>query len=142
MPRLDTRLECVGAEFLVLGWLLIERIPAFKHYTNMPGYDIVATNPDGGLSARIEVKSGWYTNSRGFRLGAHESDFVVFCRLNRGSKNGKREVREPEFYVIPTAVAVKARKKTGWKKTNLRDIDNVEQYRNAWQLIKECLDLK
>lgn len=42
MPRLDTRLESEGAEFLVLGQLLIARIPTYKTYTNMPGWDLVA----------------------------------------------------------------------------------------------------
>lgn len=43
MPRLDTRLEAEGAEFLVLGQLLLQRIASYKTYTNMPGYDLVAT---------------------------------------------------------------------------------------------------
>ncbi len=46
MERQDTRLESEGAEFLVLGQFLINRIVAYKTYTNMPGYDLVATNPE------------------------------------------------------------------------------------------------
>lgn len=46
MPRLDTKLESTGAEFLVLGNLLLQRIPTYKTYTNMPGYDLIATNPE------------------------------------------------------------------------------------------------
>jgi len=46
MSRLDTRLESEGAEFLVLGQLLIHRIAAYKTYTNMLGYDLVATHPE------------------------------------------------------------------------------------------------
>jgi hypothetical protein len=37
--RLDSRLANVGAEFLVLGHLLIEGIEAHKAYTNDPAYD-------------------------------------------------------------------------------------------------------
>jgi len=44
MARQNTQLESAGAEFLVLGNLLIEGIPAFKSYTNMKGYDLVAVN--------------------------------------------------------------------------------------------------
>ena len=44
MVRLDTSLESAGAEFLVLGHLLIEGIQAFKVYTTFPGYDIIATH--------------------------------------------------------------------------------------------------
>jgi len=41
MARLDSSLESAGAEFLVLGHLLIEGIQAFKAYTNFPGYDFL-----------------------------------------------------------------------------------------------------
>ena len=44
--RKDTKLESEGAEFLVLGRLLLEKITAFKTYTNFPGYDLIATNGD------------------------------------------------------------------------------------------------
>ena len=37
----NTRLEATGAEFLVLGHLLVEGIEADKTYANMPGYDIL-----------------------------------------------------------------------------------------------------
>ncbi len=46
MARLDTSLESAGAEFFVLGHLLIEGIQAFKASTNSPGYDIIATHPE------------------------------------------------------------------------------------------------
>ena len=50
MPRQDTKLESEGGEFLVLCQFLIEGIPAYKTYTNMPGYDLVATWPDTNRS--------------------------------------------------------------------------------------------
>ena len=42
--RKDTKLESERAEFLVLGRLLLEKITAFKTYTNFPGYDLIAPN--------------------------------------------------------------------------------------------------
>jgi hypothetical protein len=57
MARQNVQLEAAGAEFLVLGRLLIEGIPAFKSYTNTKGYDIIAANAYKNLSARIQVKS-------------------------------------------------------------------------------------
>ena len=45
MARRETTLEAEGAEFLVLGRLLIEGIQAFKGYRKLPGYDVIATNP-------------------------------------------------------------------------------------------------
>lgn len=56
MVRKNTRLQSEGAEFLVLGQLLMHGIPAYKAYVNMPGYDLVATDPDAGTGARISVK--------------------------------------------------------------------------------------
>ncbi len=84
MARLNTRLESEGAEFLVLGNLLIEGIAAYKTYTNMPGYDLVATNPENRTSARIQVKSRWRTNAPGFLISNFDCEFVVLSRLNRG----------------------------------------------------------
>lgn len=40
MKRLDSFLESTGAEFLVVGELLIEGIEAYKAYMRHPGYDI------------------------------------------------------------------------------------------------------
>ena len=42
--RRNTQLEAEGAEFLVVGWLLINGIEAHKMYTKAPGYDLVAVN--------------------------------------------------------------------------------------------------
>ena len=41
MPRQSTKLESEGAEFLVLGYLLVEGLQAYKMYVNMPGYDVL-----------------------------------------------------------------------------------------------------
>lgn len=40
--RQDTKLESQGAEFLVLGHLLIAGISACKAYVNFSGYDLTA----------------------------------------------------------------------------------------------------
>lgn len=137
--RLDTRLESEGAEFLVLGRLLVERIPAYKTYTNMPGYDLVATNPERNTSARIQVKSRWRTNAPGFPIRNLDSDFVVFCRLNRGNKQGTGLLREPEYYVFPIEVVRAAPRSDGWSKLMVRDIPDVGQYRDRWDLIRAFL---
>src|SRR5690349_9922279 len=93
MSRLDSKLEAQGAEFLVLGSLLIAGIVAHKTYTNTPGYDLIASSAARGTSCRIQVKSRWATDfDGGFLLKNLDSDFVVFVALNRGyrySKAGK-----------------------------------------------------
>jgi hypothetical protein len=103
MPRQDTQLESEGAEFLVLGQLLIEGIPAYKTYTNLRGYDLVATWPETNRSARIQVKSRWATNAKQFLIKEIDCDFVVLVRLNRGYRLAAAEKmtlppQDPEFY--------------------------------------------
>ncbi len=95
MPRLDTKLESEGAEFLVLGHLLIEGIQAYKSYVNYPGYDLIATNPDTNKSCRIQVKSRWATDfDGGFPIKNFDCDFVVFAALNRGYRYRKKKRTE------------------------------------------------
>lgn len=83
---------------LLVGALLIERIPAYKTYTNMPGYDLVATNPERNRAARIQVKSRCRTNAPGFPIRDFDCEFVVFARLNRAIDQrcrGKRSQTAP-----------------------------------------------
>ena len=104
MARQNTRLESEGAEFLVLGNLLILGIPAYKSYTTMAGYDLVAINPDQNSSVRIQVKSRWRRGARGFIIRNFDCDFVVVVHLNKEAKSSDKEVLPPEFYILPVAV--------------------------------------
>jgi hypothetical protein len=81
MSRLDTKLESDAAEFLVLGRLLLERVPTYKSYVNYPGYDLVAVNPARNTSARIQVKSRFRTDWDGFIIGNLDCDFV--CAISQ-----------------------------------------------------------
>src|SRR5664279_324257 len=135
MMRLDSSLENVGAEFLVLGNLLIEKIQAFKAYNNFPGYDIVATNAQKHSSCFIQVKSRWATDASGFLIRNFDCDFVVVVLLNRGyRKSRKRQPddlgrREPVFYVLPAKIVKDAQHKdSNWGKVYLRHIDQRDQY--------------
>ncbi|ABK48470.1 hypothetical protein KO533_17215 [Shewanella sp. NKUCC05_KAH] len=139
MPRLDTRLEAEGAEFLVLGQLLLHKIASYKTYTNMPGYDLVATNPESNKSAMVQVKSRWRTGAGGFPIKNFGCDFVVVVLLNRGSKDGKKEVLPPRYYVFPVGVIESAPRSKDWGKVNLKDIPNYEAYEEKWHLISEFL---
>lgn len=148
MARLDTSLESSGAEFLVLGHLLIEGIQAFKAYTNFPGYDLIATNPEKNTSCRIQVKSRWATDfDGGFPIKNFDCDFVVFVALNRGYRYRKKQTldddgrKEPSFYIFPVAVIQSAQDpNNSWGKVFLRRIEDVEQYRNQWRLIPSFLE--
>ncbi|HET9055480.1 MAG TPA: hypothetical protein VFN30_01405 [Chitinophagaceae bacterium] len=146
MARQDTKLESQGAEFLVLGLMLIEGISCYKSYTNFKGYDLVAVNPETEKVARIQVKSRWATNyDKGFPIKRFESDFVVHVALNRGyrfgkiAKEGDKDKRSPEFYIFPTQV-VQNLPRSSWGKINIRKIPNYMSYKENWDLIKLFLD--
>ena len=148
--RQDTKLESEGAEFLVLGNLLIEGISCFKAYVNFPGYDLVAVNPDNSRTARFQVNSRLATNyDRSFPIKNFDCEFVVHVALNRGyrfgklPKPGQTGIRDPVFYVFPTAV-VRAVQNVGdkWGKVTITNIPNFENYRNNWSLITHYLGIQ
>ena len=58
MARLNTSLQSTGAEFLVLGHLLINGIQAYKSYVNHPGYDLMAVNQTITKPAAFKLKAG------------------------------------------------------------------------------------
>ncbi len=139
MKRLNTQLECTGAEFLVLGNLLLQGIPTYKSYVNTRGYDLVATNPDENRSARIQVKSRWRTDPEGFIIKNFDCDFVVIALLNRGSKNGKAEIRLPEYFVLPVEVVRSLPRSQGWGKISFSKIDHFSKYKDRWVDIRNFL---
>jgi hypothetical protein len=149
-PRLNTRLEAEGAEFLVLGNLLIEGITCYKAYVNFRGYDLLALNPEQSRIARIQVKSRWATDyDRSFSIKNFDCDFVVHVALNRGyrfgkvPKEGDRGIKEPLYYVFPTQV-VRAAQNVGdkWGKVTISNIADVEHYRSNWNLIADYLGVQ
>lgn len=141
MPRQNTQLESEGAEFLVLGQLLIQGIPSYKAYTNMPGYDLVATDPDRNRAARIQIKSRWKTKAEGFIIKNFDCDFVIVVKLNRGSKDGKAGILPPEFFVFPVAVVEDLPRTEEWGKVSFSSIPEMEPYRDNWDLIRDFLIL-
>ncbi|VBB44953.1 conserved hypothetical protein [uncultured Desulfatiglans sp.] len=142
--RRDTKLESEGAEFLVLGRLLLEKITAFKTYTNFPGYDLIATSADNNTSARIQVKSRYQTNWDGFIINNFECEFVVFVALNRGyskpRKSGDTGISDPEFYVLPISYVMKVRDPNNeWGKIVKNRLVELDKYRDQWGLIQDFL---
>lgn len=144
--RRDTRLESEGAEFLVLGQLLIAGIEAHKAYTRYPGYDLIAANPEADRTCRIQVKSRWATDyDGGFPIKNFDCDFVVHVALNRGYGRRRRRdqqggVEPPEFWVLPVEVVRAAQSPSStWGKVFIRNIDDADRYREAWGLIRDFL---
>ncbi|MEW5729132.1 MAG: hypothetical protein AB1918_14985 [Pseudomonadota bacterium] len=138
------RLEASGAEFLVLGNLLIEGIPSYKAYVNFPGYDLIATNPKNNTSARVQVKSWFVTDFDGMIIKNYDTDFVVFVALNRGyhrgPKKGDAGIRSPAFFVFPIKYILEVRDPNNkWGKIVKRRLTNLDSYRDRWDLIREFL---
>lgn len=143
--RKNTKLESEGAEFLVLGNLLLNGIPSYKTYTNMPGYDLVATNPEKNTSVMIQVKSRYQTDWDGFIIKNFQSDFVVFVTLNRGysrkRKNPFSGIKDPDFYIFPIKYIMSIRsEKSNWGKIPKSQMKGYEQYENRWELIIDKLN--
>lgn len=141
MPRQNTQLEAAGAEFLVLGHLLIEGIASFKSYTNTKGFDLVSVNAEKNLSVRIQVKSRWRTRAEGFIIKNFDCDFVVLALLNRGSKDGKADAQPPEYFIIPAAVARALPRTEGWGKVSFSKFPELQSYRDRWDLIRSALKM-
>ncbi len=138
MPRQDTRLEAQGAEFLVLGQLLVEGIQAYKMYVNMPGYDVLAVSPDTKRVARVSVKSRWSVSAKGLLINNFDSDFVVIVKLNRGAT----EPMPVEYFVIPTQqLSTLKRSAAPWGKINFSTIPNFRSHINEWQRIRTFLQI-
>jgi hypothetical protein len=146
--RQNTRLESEGAEFLVLGSLLVEGIDAYKSYRYMPGYDLVAVLPEKNSTARIQVKSRWASDASTYLIKNYDCDFIVFAQLNRGfryknSSNPKKwsEGRaQPAFYVFPAQTVQENRvPHSTWGRVILKKIPDYEAYKERWDLIRSFL---
>jgi len=142
--RRNTQLEAEGAEFLVVGWLLINGIEAHKMYTKAPGYDLVAVNIKDKKSISIQVKSRYQTGVGHFIIKNFESDYVAIVLLNRGyakpRKNGDKGIKEPEIYLVPTKVIKSAQDPNdAWNKVSLSKIPNLESYRDNLGILKKEL---
>jgi len=147
--RKDTKLESEGAEFLVLGNLLIEGISTYKTYTNFPGYDLIAINPKSKKIAKIQVKSRFQIDYGGqFPFENLDCDFVVHVALNREYFKKEKNIdidpqlQVPIIYIFPKEIAEQHRKFSDKfaPKVELKKIENFGLYINNWKLIKDFLE--
>lgn len=143
--RLNTQLESEGAEFLVLGHLLIEGISAYKAYHNFKSYDLIANNPDLNKSVKIQIKSRFTTNWNGFLINDFNCDFVVFVALNRGykkiKKNGDKGILPPNFYVFPADYLENLPRTEEWGKIKKTSFwEDAVNFENNWGQIKDKLN--
>ena len=111
----------------------------------MPGYDIIAANPEAGTSARIQVKSRWASDSdQSFPMKNADADFVAFVMLNRGNKFKKTEIapKKPDIFIFPMETVLAVRNEDGWRKVMTKKIPNREVYLENWGLVQKFLDKK
>jgi len=142
--RRNTQLEAEGAEFLVVGWLLINGIEAHKMYTKAPGYDLIAVNIKKKKSISIQVKSRYQTGVGHFIIKNFDSDYVAIVLLNRGyakpRKNGETGIKEPQIYLVPTKIIKAAQDPSdNWHKVSFSKIANLESYQNNLGSLKKDL---
>jgi hypothetical protein len=136
----NTKLESEGAEFLVLGNLLINGIATYKTYTNMPGYDLVATNPERNTSAKIQVKSRWTRKATGFLISRFDCDFIVFAKLNLEDITQTTRDEVVEYFVFPAKLLEEVHRGGKMPKVVLKDIPEYKKYQNGWHQIREFLN--
>jgi len=105
----------------------------------MRGFDLVATNPDTNRYAKIQVKSRWKVKAEGFIIKNFDCDFIVIALLNRGSKDGSKSAKAPEYYVLPVEAVRNAPRSKGWGKVSFTQIPNFAQYCEHWELIRDFL---
>lgn len=138
--RLDTQLESEGAEFLVLGQLLILKIAAYKAYSRMRGYDVIAFDPKANALAKISVKSRWSSSANSILIKKKtDCDFVVIVKLNRGSQDGRLPLGVPEFFVIPIAVLNRAPRIGKLHRVLFERIPEFNSFKDGWPQIKDFL---
>jgi len=133
----------LGAEHLVMGYLLRRNILTYKAPPNNEGYDLICIHPNprvAGAQVRVQVKSRLATDSdRGFPVKERTIaafDFLIVAFLNVGyffrrNRKGPPEAgrTEPEFYTFPADFIRQHHNATStWEKVRTRGLD-IESYR-------------
>ncbi len=135
----------LGAEHLVMGYLMRRNILTYKAPPNNEGYDLICMHPDPRQAARqlrIQVKSRYQTDcDRGFPVKAKSFDafdFLIVAFLNIGYYFGKTKshavidgYREPEFFTLPNSWIRQNHKQSqsGWEKV-LTGNHDLAEFRN------------
>jgi len=88
------------------------------------------------------VKSRVATDSGAFRLSSLDFDFIVFVRLNRGTKLGLKEGKseeaiDPQFFIVPHDF-IASLCEAGSLRVPLSRISD-ERFLNNWASIKDAL---
>ncbi len=146
----------LGAEYLVMGYLMRRNILAYKAPPNQEGYDVICIHPDPKRATkqiRVQIKSRYQTDSdRAFLVkegSFRKFDYLVGVFQNIGyffRKRGKPGgATAPEFYTLPQRfvqahhVSVRSKfNKLRTKKLNLEDYKNEK----GFEMIARDLGIK
>jgi len=137
----------LGAEHLVMGYLMRRNILTYKAPPNNAGYDLICIHPDSGNSKKrvlkIQVKSRYQIDcDRGFPVkektfGSFDYLIIVFENIGffyskvKWSKNNFESIKPVEFYTLPSKFIKSNHSKShsGWEKVMTKKLD-IEKYKN------------
>jgi len=158
-PAKFTRFPVVslGAEHLVMGYLMRRNILAYKAPPNNEGYDLICIHPDPRRvtrQIRVQVKSRLATDhGGGFPVKARTIDafdYLIVAFLNVGYFFGRARrhltrdgLREPDFYTLPVSfIREHHDARSSWEKVMVRGLD-LSPYHNqaGFELIAHDLDI-
>lgn len=146
----------LGAEYLVMGYLMRRNILAYKAPPNNEGYDIICIHPEPRRvtrQVRIQVKSRLATDHDGGFPVKEKAfaafDYVVVAYLNVGFFFSKQKrhgtvagAKEPDFYTLPVDFISKHHdSSSSWQKVRLRGVD-ISAYRNELGFEQIARDLE
>jgi hypothetical protein len=118
LARDDTTLEAAGAEHLVVGGLLIDGLPAFRAYPIRLATIYSLSTQDSPV-LKVQVKSRGAVDSGAFRIESFDLDFVIFVRLNRGTKASRKAGQREGALASP-----EARLPKGWLRSHPDFLEN------------------
>lgn len=143
--------------YYVASRLAAEGFHAAPTFGNAPHVDILVGQSDGAAILSIQVKTSWRalkTRGRGKNKQPHHYEWDVgerSAKLNQPDlffafvdlKSGGIEL--PDVYIVPSEVVAKAFDRPYFKSGTKRrwrwhpNLEVVEQYRNNWNLLEDCL---
>lgn len=139
MCRINKRISAAlanGAEYLAMGeiaahtGMLVSQAPR-----NNANYDVIVNNHDLSKGCRVEVKHS--RSQFKANISGSDYDFLVFIYApSKIEDENVIQTAERSIYVFPQKVVEKSPKGKTGVNFNPKQIENYEQYRDAFDLIK------
>jgi hypothetical protein len=147
----------LGAEYLVMGYLMRRNILTYKAPPNNAGYDLICIHPNPEKQTkvlRVQVKSRYQIDcDRGFPVkektfGSFDYLIIVFENIgyyynkNKWSNNSVETIQPIEFYTLPASLIQSnhSKSESGWEKVMTKKLDLVS-YKNELGFEQIAMDL-